>query len=185
MIKYIFVVILLISEVTVIRAQRMIPGQKGLEINLGLLSKKVSDNCYLNLILTTYGKSGGYWLWGAEYDHRLVHYEELPIPLENYTGELGYSFQLLSDIRKTITLNLGLIALAGYEIINRSEAVLYDGSKILDKDHFIYGTIGQLSLETYLSDRFVLLLQGRGKVVWGTDLKQFRPSVSLGLRFNL
>lgn len=170
--------------ITAVQAQRMMPRQKGLEINAGLLSKEVGDNYYLNLTLTTYTKHGGYWLWGAEYTHQLADYRVLHIPLETYTGEMGYSIQLLGDARKTITLNAGLSAVAGYETINRNEAILYDGSKILDKDHFIYGAGGRLSFETYLSDRFVLLLQGRTKIVWGTDLRQFRPSAGIGLRFN-
>ncbi len=184
MIKYFFAVMLVILGITATQAQRMMPGQKGLEISAGLLLKEVSDNYYFNLTLTKYTKNGGYWLWGTEYTHQFADYRDLHIPLETYTGEIGYSLQLLGDTRKTITLNAGLAAVAGYETINRSEAILYDGSKILDKDHFIYGAGGRLSFEAYLSDRFVLLLQGRTKVVWGTDLKQFRPSAGVGLRFN-
>ncbi|CAM2854619.1 conjugal transfer protein TraO [Chryseobacterium flavum] len=171
-------------SITAVQAQRMTPGQKGLEINAGLLSKEISDNYYLNLTLTVYGKNGSYWIWGAEYTHGLADYRTVRIPLETYTGEMGYSLQLLGDARKTFTLNAGLMAVAGYETINRSEARLFDGSKILDKDNFIYGAGGRLSFETYLSDRLVLLLQGRTKVLWGTDLKQFRPSAGVGLRFN-
>jgi hypothetical protein len=72
----------------------------------------------------------------------------------------------------------------GYESINRGEAQLYDGSIILTEDNFIYGTGGRLSFEAYLSDHLVMILQGRTKVFWGTDLEQFRPSAGLGLRFN-
>lgn len=97
---------------------------------------------------------------------------------------MGYSLQLLGDVRKTITLNAGLTAVAGYETINHNKVTLYDGATILNKENFIYGAGGRLSLETYLSDRFVLLLQGRTKLMWGTDLKQFRPSAGAGLRFN-
>jgi len=62
--------------------------------------------------------------------------------------------------------------------------MLYDGAKIVSEDNFIYGAGGRITFETYLSDRFVFILQGRTKVLWGTDLKQFRPSVGVGLRFN-
>lgn len=182
--KYIFAVMLVIAGVTAVQAQRMMPKQKGLEINAGLLSKEVSGNYYLNVMLTVNGKNGNYWLWGAEYTHQVSDYRDLQIPLEAYTGEVGYSLQLLGNARKSITLNAGVTAVAGYETINRSKAMLYDGSTILDKDNFIYGAGGRLSFETYLSDGFVLLLQGRTKVVWGTDLKQFRPSAGVGLRFN-
>lgn len=184
MIKYIFAVVLTMWSITAVQAQRMLPKQKGLEVNAGMLSKEVSDNYYLNLTLIVNGKNGNYWIWGAEYTHQLSGYRDVQIPLETYTGEVGYSLQLLGDARKTITLNAGLTAVAGHETINRNEAMLPDGSTILDKDNFIYGTGGRLSLETYLSDSFVLLLQGRTKVLWGTDLKQFRPSAGIGLRFN-
>ncbi|WP_026769735.1 conjugal transfer protein TraO [Asinibacterium sp. OR53] len=184
MIKYIFAVMLAVLSITATQAQRMTPGQKGLEVNAGLLSKEVKDNYYLNLTMTVNSKGGNYWIWGAEYTHQLTDYRTVQIPLETYTGEMGFALQLLGDARKTITLNTGLTAVAGYETINRSKEVLYDGSKILDKDHFVYGAGGRLSFETYLSDRFVLLLQGRTKVLWGTDLKQFRPSAGIGLRFN-
>ena len=184
MIKYIFAVVLAMLSIPAVQAQRMLPKQKGLEINAGLLSKEVTDNYYLNLTLTVNGKKGNYWLWGAEYSHRCADYRDAQIPLEAYVGEVGYSLQLLSHARKAITVNAGLMAVGGYETINRGEAVLYDGATILDKDNFIYGAGGRLSLETYLSDRFVLLIQGRAKMVWGTDLNQFRPSAGVGLRFN-
>lgn len=184
MTKYIFAVMLAVLSITATQAQRMTPGQKGLEVNAGLLSKKVKDNYFLNLTLTVNSRAGNYWIWGAEYTHQFADYRIVQIPFETYTGEMGYSLQLLGDTRKTINLNAGLTAVAGYETINRGDATLYDGSKVLDKDNFIYGAGGRLSLETYLSDRFVLLLQGRTKVLWGTDLKQFRPSAGVGLRFN-
>lgn len=184
MTRYIFTMVLALLSITVVQAQRMLPKQKGVEINAGMLSKEVSDNYYLNLTLTVNGKNGNYWMYGAEYTHQLSTYRDVKIPLETYTGEIGYSLQLLGDVRKNISLNAGLTAVAGYETINRSETVLPDGSTILDSDNFVYGTGGRLSLETYLSDRLVLLLQGRAKALWGTDLKQFRPSVGIGLRFN-
>ena len=181
---YIFAVILAMLSITVVQAQRMIPKQKGLEINAGILSKDLGDNYYLNLTLTVNGKGGSYWIWGVEYTHQFSQYREKQIPLETYTGEMGYSLQLLGDARKTITLNIGVSAVAGYETINQGEALLHDGATLLDKDNFIYGVAGRLSLETYLSDRFVLLLQGRVRVFQGTDVKPLRPSTGVGLRYN-
>lgn len=182
--KYIFAVMLVAASNTAVQAQRMIPGQKGMEADAGWLTREVGEDYYLNLILTVNGKNGNYWIGGAAYNHRFAGYRDLQIPLESYTAEAGYSIQLWSDAGKTFTLNAGITALAGYESINRGKAMLYDGATILDKDNFIYGAEGRLSFETYLTDRFVLLLQGRTKVVWGTDLKQFRPSAGAGLRFN-
>ena len=181
---YIFAVMLAVLSITAAQAQRMLPKQKGLEVNAGILSKDPSDNYYLNLTLTVNGKGGSYWIWGVEYTHQFSEYREKQIPLETYTGEVGYSLQLLGDARKTITFNTGVSAVAGYETINQGETLLYDGATLLDKDNFIYGVAGRLSLETYLSDRFVLLLQGRVRVFRGTDVKQFRPSAGVGLRYN-
>nr|WP_281638166.1 conjugal transfer protein TraO [Flavobacterium marginilacus] len=171
--------------ITITQAQRMLPKQKGMEVNAGTLSNDYpSRNYYLNIGMTVNGKNGNYQLWALEYTHQFDDYKNLRLPQEIYTGEGGYSFFLLGDARKNISLNAAITGVLGYESINRGEILLYDGAKILSEDNFIYGTGGRLSFETYLSDRFVLILQGRTKVLWGTDLEQFRPSAGVGLRFN-
>jgi hypothetical protein len=183
--KYIYAIMLAVMSITAAEAQRMVPGQKGMEVNAGVLSaEQPSENYYLNIALTVNGKHGSYWLWAMEYTHEYADYKELRIPLETYTAEGGYSLQLLGDARKHITLNAALTAIAGYETINRGRDMLYDGSKILNEEHFLYGAGGRLSLETYLSDHFVFLIQGRAKALWGTSREQLRPSAGIGLRFN-
>lgn len=183
--KYIYTVMLVLMGFMVAQAQRMLPGQKGLEIGTGVLSNnKTGNDYYINLGMTKHGKKGNYQLWAAEYTHRYHCYKNILIPQETYTAEGGYSFLLLGDARKNVTLNAGITAVAGYETINRGESLLYDGAKLESNDHFIYGAGGRLTFETYLSDHFVLLLQGRTKVLWGTDLGRFRPSAGVGLRVN-
>nr|WP_255557693.1 conjugal transfer protein TraO [Flavobacterium taihuense] len=163
----------------------MLPKQKGLEINAGTLSDDHSGrNYYLNIGMTINGKNGNYQLWALEYTHQYDKYKDIRLPQETYTAESGYSFFLMGDACKNITLNAAITGVLGYESINRGETLLYDGAKILSEDNFIYGTRGRLSFEIYLSDRFVLILQGGTKVLWGTDLEQFRPSAGVGLRFN-
>ncbi len=83
-----------------------------------------------------------------------------------------------------ITLNGGLTGVGGYEYVNKGDSVLVDGGVLQNKNQFVFGTGGRLSLEAYLSDRIVFMLQGRIKVLWGTDLERFRPSTGVGLRFN-
>jgi hypothetical protein len=183
--KYIYTVILVLIGITAAQAQRMLPKQKGLEISAGVLSNdKIGNDYYISAAMIVNGKNGNYQLWALEYTHQYHDYNDLRIPQETYSAEGGYSFFLLGDARKNITLNLGITGVVGYESINRGEAMLYDGAKILSEDNFIYGAGGRLTFETYLSDRFVLVLQGRTKVLWGTDLQQFRPSAGAGLRFN-
>lgn len=183
--KYIYTVMLILMGITVTQAQRMLPGQKGLEVSTGVLSNgKIGNDYHINMGMTVNSKKGNYQLWGAEYTHRYHHYKDIHILQETYTAEGGYSLFLLGDARKNITLNAAITGVVGYESVNQGESLLYDGAKIASKDHFIYGAGGRITFETYLSDRFVLLLQGRTKILWGTDLSQFRPSAGLGLRFN-
>jgi hypothetical protein len=182
--KYIYAVMLITISITAAQAQRMLPKQKGLEINAGALPGKDPRQHYsLNIGLTVNGKNGSYQLWALEYTHRYAVYKGL-IPQETFTAEAGYSFRLLGDARKNFNLNTALIAVAGYETINRGTGVLNDGATILNKDNFIYGAGGRLSLETYLSDRLVFLVQGKVKALWGTSLDQLRPSAGIGVRFN-
>lgn len=183
--KYISTVMLLLASIMVSNAQRTLPKQKGLEVNAGVLSNdKIGNDCYITVGMTINGKNGNYQLWTLEYTHQYHEYKDLHIPQETFTAEGGYSLFLLGDARKNFTINLGITGVAGYESVNRGEAILYDGAKILSEDNFIYGAGGRLSFETYLSDNFVLVLQGRTKVLWGTDLQQLRPSAGMGLRFN-
>lgn len=183
--KYIYMLMLVLMVITASQAQRMLPKQKGLEINAGTLSADLQGrNYYLSVGMTVNGKKGNYQLWSLEYTHQYDAYKGLHLPRESYTAEGGYSFFLLGDACKNITLNVAITGVFGYENINCGEALLYDGAKILTEDNFIYGAGGRLSFETYLSDCFVLILQGRTKVLRGTDLEQFRPSAGVGLRFN-
>lgn len=184
--KYICTVMLVLMSIGFTHAQRMLPKQKGIEIGAGILSGKESfQEYYLKIGMTVNGKNGNYELWVFEYTHEYYKYRDIDIPLETYTAEGGYSFYLLGDTRRNIALNAGVTAVAGYETVNRGKVILYDGAKIRSEEGFIYGGGVHLSLETYLSDRFVFLVQGRAKILWGTSLEQFRPSAGLGLRYNL
>lgn len=183
--KYIYMLLLILVGVNAMEAQRMVPRQKGVQVSAGTLSDENSGrDYYLHIGMTVNGKKGNYQLWALEYSHQYHTYTNLHIPRETYIAQGGYSFCLLADAHKNITLNTAVTGVLGYESINRAIPLLYDGAKIISGDNFIYGVGGQLSFETYLSDRFVLLLQGRTKVLWGTDMEQFRPSAGLGLRFN-
>lgn len=79
----------------------------------------------------------------------------------------------LSDRRKTFSRSLGLSALAGYETSNLGDKLLPDGATLLDKDCFIYGGVLTLELETYLTDRVVLLVNVRGRMLFGSDIGKF------------
>lgn len=183
--KYLLTMLFAVAGSILVQAQRMLPKQKGLEIHTGTLSgDSPGRDYYLSIGLTVNGRNGNYRLWALEYTHQYSRYNELRIPRETYSMEGGYSFYLLGAMRKNISLNAAITGAIGYETINRGNDILYDGAKILNEEHFIYGVGGKLSLETYLTDHFVLLFQIRANMFWGTSLEQLRPSAGLGLRYN-
>ena len=103
--------------------------------------------------------------------------------VSQFTAEGGYYLKILSDPSKTFLLSLGGSALAGYETSNWGEKILYDGSTLRHKDAFVYGGAITLELETYLSDRVVLLMTGRQRVLWGNSTGHFHTQFGIGLKF--
>lgn len=88
-------------------------------------------------------------------------YKAIRIPTSQFTAEGGYYYTFLSDANKVFLLSLGGSALAGYETNNWGEKLLYDGSTLRSGDNFVYGGAVSLELESYLSNRVVLLLNAR------------------------
>jgi hypothetical protein len=128
-----------------------------------LSDDKIGNDYYISAAMTVNGKTviTSFGRWNIPTNTTIIKtsaYRRKPIPQRAVTASL------LGDARKNITLNFGITGVVGYESINRGEAMLYDGAKILSEDNFIYGAGGRLTFETYLSDRFVLVLQGRTKV---------------------
>jgi hypothetical protein len=181
----IFKIIMLCSISSVLSAQRMIPKQKAVEINAGTFTEtQMNRNFYLNAGLVVYGKKGNYQMYGLEYSKQTAKYKSLLIPIDNYLAEAGYGFHLVGDYKRNVNLYTSVSATVGYETIHNGNSELPDGGLILDQDNFIYGAGGRLSVETYLTDHLIFLIQGKVKVLWNTDLEQFRPSLGFGFRFN-
>lgn len=65
----------------------------------------------------------------------------------------------------------------------RATSLLPDGATLLDKDCLIYGGALTLELETYLTDRVVLLVNARERMLFGSDIGKFHSQVSLGIKF--
>jgi hemolysin activation/secretion protein len=185
MTKYIFTMMLSIAISTGIYAQRLLKGQTGFEVTIGMVSDKQPshDNFFIQAGLTVNAKNGSYQLWALEYCRKMHEFESYNIPVEAYTAEGGYSFPLLRDWNKTVSLNMGLTAAIGYEVFNQSEALLSNGAVIQNADSFIYGVGLRLSIETYLTDHLLFLLQGKAKGIWGTSVENLRPFAGIGFRY--
>ena len=120
-------------------------------------SSKSPLNHYAGFAVSGYTKKANRWVVGAEYLLKNYEYRNVTVPRTQFTAEGGYYLKFLSDPSKTLFLSIGGSALTGYETVNWGNKMLYDGSKLLAKDAFIYGGAITLELETYVTDRIVLL----------------------------
>ena len=165
-------------------AQRYLPGMKGVELRGGFANGSKSPlNHYAGFAVSGYTKRADRWGIGAEYLMKNYGYRNVYDPRAQFTAEGGYYLKFLSDPSKTLFLSIGGSALAGYETVIWGNKMLYDGSKLLAKDAFIYGGAITLELETYVTDRIVLLASVRERALWGGSLSVFTIQFGLGVKF--
>lgn len=183
--KYLSIIMLCIICTTAVQAQRMLPAQKALEFTTGSLTQEqLSRNYYIQLGLLVFGKNGNHQLWSVELNNESSLYYGTRIPIMTVLAEGGYSLRLWADPGRNININAAFTAAGGYEIFNAGKKTLMDGSTLRNQDSFIYGAGGRLSVDTYLSDHIVILVQGRLKALWGTSREPLRPSLGIGIRYN-
>ena len=167
-------------------AQRLLPGQKAIAINMETFSNhQVSKNYSIGLEFSTNHIRGNYHFWRTEYQRRTSTYKETKLPIETFLAAGGYSFYVLGLPSKRINLNTAIEATGGYQLINNNNRLLADGAEIKNESGFVYGAGGRLSIETYLTNTIIIYLHGKAQYIWGTKYNQFRPSAGIGLRFNL
>lgn len=181
--KYLFVVVALLALVGQANAQRYLPGMRGVEFKGGFVDGiEKPTNYYAGVGLSTYTKNGNRWVFGAEYLSKQYGYKEWNIPKAQFTAEGGYYLKFLSDASKTFFLSIGGSALAGYETSRWGDKLLPDGATLQSKDAFIYGGAVTLELETYLSDKVVLLLNAREQALWGSSIGHFHFTFGAGIK---
>ncbi|WP_165043875.1 conjugal transfer protein TraO [Dysgonomonas sp. ZJ709] len=169
-------------------AQRYLPGQKGMQVTLGAvdgfkLSKGDGQAFSIGIAMATYTKNGNRWVFGGEYLQKQNQYKDMLIPVSQFTGEGGYYLNFFSDKSKTVFLSIGASALAGYETINKGKELLKDGARIENKDSFLYGGAITFEIETYITDRTVLLLNARERYLPSSDFSSFHFQLSVGVKF--
>lgn len=167
-------------------AQRYLPKMQGLELRGGAVDGiSLADNFYAGVAISTYTKSKDRWVFGAEYMQKMYDYKEVQVPKSQFTAEGGYYHMFLSDRSKTLFFSIGGSALLGYEVSNWGDKLLYDGATLRSKDAFIYGGAITFEIETYLSDRVVLLLNARERIMFGSSIGHFHTTFGAGLKFIL
>lgn len=182
--KYLFVVVALLALAGQANAQRYLPGMRGVEFKGGFVDGiEKPTNYYVGVGLSTYTKNGNRWAFGAEYLSKQYGYKEWNIPKAQFTAEGGYYLKFLSDASKMFFLSIGGSALAGYETSRWGDKLLPDGATLRNSDSFIYGGAVTLELETYLSDKVVLLLNARERALWGSSIGHFHFTFGAGIKF--
>ncbi len=183
--RALFIIVALMALcITNAHAQRYLPKMRGIELRGGLIDGfSNANNFYGGIAISTYTKGQDRWVFGVEYLQKEYEYKAIQIPKSQFTAEGGYYYMFLSDPSKTLFLSIGGSALLGYETSNWGEKLLYDGATLRNKDAFIYGGAITLEVETYLSDRVVLLLNVRERVLFGSSIGNFHTQIGLGLKF--
>lgn len=178
-----FCILLSVNETS---AQRYLPGQTGIQVTGGIADGDYKlANYHAGIAFSKYTKSGNRWLYGAEFLNTCSSYNSIQIPVNQFTGELGYYINLLSDRRKNFFFSLGISALSGYETVNWGDKKLMDGALITNKDQFIYGGAISFEIESYLTDRIALLLNVRERILWGSDVELLHNQIGLGIKYIL
>ncbi|WP_083900404.1 conjugal transfer protein TraO [Porphyromonas levii] len=183
------VVLLLLVSSNSLHAQRLIPKQSGVAVLVGTPGISQSGifepNAYnVSFEITQYLKKATYWFAGAEYRQRDSSYSHYTVPVQEYLLNGGYMYPVLVDPRKTVLIYAGLSATAGYQELNKGERTMPNGATLVDRSRFVYGATPQISLETLLTDNFIVTLRGKGMFLWGSDLQLFYPSLSAGVKIN-
>lgn len=169
-------------------AQRYLPGQRGIQVTAGAvdgfkLSEGDKQAFSLGTAMATYTKSGNRWVFAGEYLQKQNRYKDMLIPVSQFTGEGGYYLNFFSDRSKTVFFSVGASAMAGYETVNWGRELLRDGARIENKDSFLYGGAVTFEIETFITDRMVLLINARERYLPSSDFNAFHFQLNAGLKF--
>ena len=165
-------------------AQRYLPGMRGLQFTTGTVNGlKPNEGFHTGMALSTYTKRADRWVFGFEYLEKRHGYKNLNIPQSKFTVDAGYYLKFMSDPQKIFFVSAGASASMGYETINWDNKILYDGATINNSDNFLYGGAITLETEIYVSDRFVLLVNARERLLMGSSVGKFHIQFGLGIKY--
>jgi hypothetical protein len=164
-------------------AQRYLPGMRGLQLTAGAVNGlNTQEGFHAGMALSTYTQNANRWVFGVEYLEKRHQYKELDVPQSQFTVDVGYYLKFLSDWRKTFFLSVGASAVAGYETVNWNDKLLPDGARINNGDAFLYGGAFTIELETYLTDRLVLLANVRERLLLGSSIGKLNTQFGIGIK---
>ena len=167
------------------QAQRLLGDEIGIQVSGAIPMKSIStmDKDFgFQLAIVSNTASGNYWKFGMEYQHKTFDYKKRQLPYEYYNGNIGYFLQALSNHRKSVLVYVGISGVAGYEVFNKNTALLQDGATLKNTSGFVYGGKAALSLEIYLSNRWVLFGFSEITYLPKSGLSKWRSQFGIGTR---
>ena len=181
--RSILMFIVCITLLGYVSAQRYLPGQEGIQVTLGTVNGiNLKKTFYAGASVATYTQNDSRWVVGAEFLQKQLDYTKVQIPVTQFTAEGGYYYSFLSDPSKTLLLSIGASGLVGYETSNWGNKMLFDVATLLNHDAFLYGGALTLELETFITDRIILLVNARERAVCGSSIGEFSTQLGTGLK---
>jgi hypothetical protein len=181
---FFFILISLSIAVPELPAQRYLPGMRGLQVTAGTVNGLNPENRFhAGAAFSQYTKRADRWVFGVEYLEKRHPYRNIRIPQSQFTADAGYYLKFLSGPRKIFFLSLGASAMAGYETVNWNSRLLADGATVNHGDAFLYGGALTLETEIYLSDRIVLLVNVRERLLVGSSTGKFGTQPGIGIKY--
>jgi len=182
--KYIIVLLIALSAVPAIQAQRYLPGMRGLQVTTGSVNAlNFKKGFHSGVAFSQYTKRADRWVFGFEYMEKGHTYKDWNIPQSQFTVDAGYYLKFLSDSRKTFFASIGASGIAGYETINWNNKLLPDGATIENSDAFLWGAALTLETEIYLTDRIILLANIRERWLSASSVGKLNTQFGLGIKF--
>lgn len=188
MYRIIVLITLCLALIGQAQAQRYLSGQRGFQVTAsavdGFNLKNGDKQAFaVGVAFSNYRNFGDHWVFGAEYLQKKHAYKDILIPTAQFTAEGGYFLNYFASPRKTFLFSIGLSGMAGYETVNWGKELLYDGSTIENKDAILYGGALSLEIEAFLSDRTILLIHGRERLLFGSSINKIHLQVGVGIKF--
>lgn len=176
---------LMVLLISPLNAQRLLGGQKSVQISGAVPMNTIEQpfrNYGLQLAMTSNTEKGNYWKFGVGYQFKTFDYKKWQLPYDFYNGQIGYFLKTYGNYRKNILLFTGLSGLAGYEVFNNDTILLDDGATLKNKSQFLYGGVGTLSLELYLSNQWLLFTFSDVKYLPKSSVNQWQSQLGFGTR---
>ncbi|WP_421805756.1 conjugal transfer protein TraO [Flagellimonas sp.] len=108
----------------------------------------------------------------------------IEVPYNNYLVNVGYFTKLVQSPQSGFSAALGGGISLGYEYINNGENILSDGSVLLSQSGFVYGLMGGVDLDIFLSSSLSMFLPANFIYQFNSDMGNSIIYAGLGVRYS-